>query len=475
MRMQTRRRRVIGIASISAVVTCALLGSTAASPASARTLTGSSGADRLTGGNGKDTLTGGKGNDVLKGGKGNDKLIGGKGRDTLIGGAGNDTLIGGPGVDTILCGAGKDTVYADKSDILKSCSGDTIIRSARSLTTPYNKSIPIPARLQWDANYGYCGETSFIDAGMRLGQYTSQWEARDLIRGSYPQTNKNSQLLLGTSPTGKALAAGAAMRLNVSVLNTSSGQSTPSFLKWVKQQVIAGNTVILGLYNNVNMLDENAPGDSLYDHIVPVVRIGSQQPLTGVNANTYFSSDTITISDNGLFTPGAANVPGNTSNNPTASALYTYQVGAFQKTRSQANQGSSVASLYSLKRAQPNFAASVTGITDTTAGGPVTIPVSLAASVNNEGFQTQNYMSTAPTASPLTLTATVSIPDQNTSYKVYRYTSFGSVPTNGFNAAASQAAQEWTIPAHSGSTWTRDITTDTGTTQVFRAVPVTAP
>lgn len=264
------------------------------------------------------------------------------------------------------------------------------------------------------------------------------------------------------------------MRLNVAVLNTTS-QKSSAYLAWVKQHFVAGDAVIVGLYNNVNILGENSPGDSNYDHIVPVMRVGSQQPLTGSDAANYYSSDTITISDNGLYTPFQTNVPGNTSNNPTASALYTYQFGTFQKTRSQANRGSSASDLYSLRNSPSDFAAAITGISDTTSGGPVTIPVSLTSSLDGEGFQDQEFLHAAPSATSMTLTATVQIPDQSKEYTVYRYTDFGSVPTSGFNAAAGQAAQQWTIPAHSGATWSVPVSTDSGTTQVFRAVPTASP
>lgn len=441
------------------------------------TLSGHAGKDRLSGGAGHDTLNGGAGRDVLLGGKGNDTLKGGTGNDVLKGGPGADVLRGGPGADTITCGSGADTVYADSKDTLRGCSGDTIIRSNNPLTTPYNKSTAIPVRLQWNANYGYCGESSFIGAGMRLGQYTSQWTARNLASGGADQWDQGSQLLLGSAPQGNALTAASAMRLKATAINTTT-QSTASYLAWIKQQVVGGNSVIMGVYNNVNILGESGNGDPDYDHIVPVTGIGSQQPLSGSNASTYYSSDTITISDNGLYTPhpnSEPNVPGNSANNPAGSALYTYEFGKFQKTRSQANSGYSVADLYSVRKTAPNFAASVSGVVDNTEGGPVTVPVSLTASVSNEGFQDEDYMYTAPAASPLTLTATVQIPDQSKTYTLYRYDSFSDVPRLNFNANADRAAQSWTIAPNSGATISKTIATTTGATEVFRAVPTTAP
>lgn len=442
-------------------------------------LNGGAGRDTVSGGAGKDTVTGGVGADTLSGGPGADNVSGGPGPDTVAGGPGADALAGGPGADTITCGPG-DTVYADGSDDLQGCAGATVISAPA-----YFQSSPMGVRLQWNANWGYCGETSFNMAGMLYGQYTSQWTARSVASSITDQTQQTSQLLLGPSPPdGNAVTAADAMQLEIST-NFATGGSTSSFMAWIKQQFLAGDPVILGAYNNVNILGESGSGDPDYDHIVPVMGIGSQQPLSGSNASTYYSTDQITISDNGLFTPhpnSQPDVPGNTPNNPTGSALYTYQFGTWQKNRKQANRGWTVGDLYSVRSSAPDYAVAVTGVTDTSPGGPFTIPVSLSASVDNEGFQDEEYMSSPPAASPMTLTATVSIPDQTQAYNLYLYTDFANVPDGSFNTAATTSpadvAQTWSIPANSGSTYTVTLpstTTTTGGTYVFRAVPTTAP
>ena len=408
---------------------------------------------------------------IVHGGAGRDTIVGGSGNDFLSGGAGGDTIVGGPGRDTIKCGSGgADIVYASAADTLQGCAGDTIVKFS-----PFVASTNIPARLQWNANYGYCGETSLIDAGMALGQYTSQWTARGLA-STGNQWLEGSQLLLGTPPQGNLLVAANAMRLDASAINTDS-QSTSTYLAWIKEHVVAGDTVIMGVYNNVNILGEDAPGDPYYDHIVPVVRVGSQQPLLGTNASRYFANDTITFSDNGLFTPHPntqPNVPGNTPNNPSGSTEFTYEFGTFQKTRAQANKGSSVADLYSIREFAPNFAAAVTSVIDETVGGPVTIPVSLTSSTNNEGFENQTNLYAAPNATPIILTAQVKIPDQSQHYTLYRYDSFDAVPTSDFNTNGANAAQSWNISAGSGPTFSVNVPATSGDTQVFRAVPTTA-
>jgi len=42
-------------------------------------------------------------------------------------------------------------------------------------------SLDLPTQVQWPANFGYCGEISFIVAGLYYGQYLSQYDARALV------------------------------------------------------------------------------------------------------------------------------------------------------------------------------------------------------------------------------------------------------------------------------------------------------
>jgi hypothetical protein len=76
---------------------------------------------------------------------------------------------------------------------------------------------------------------------------------------------------------------------------------------------------------------------------------------------------------------------------------------------------------------------------------------------------------------PMTLTATVSIPDQSVAYNVYRYDDFEDVPASSFNASASRAAESWVVPAGSGAQWVVTIATMSDATVVLRAVPQSAP
>lgn len=437
---------------------------------SADVIKGRPGDDRLRGGSGHDRINGGSGHDVLKGGSGNDVLKGGPGRDVLKGGPGDDVLIGGSGRDVINCGPGTDIVHRGAGDRLRNCAGDTILRDpSTALTRRFNASVDMPARMQWNANHGYCGETSFISAGMVHGQYTSQWIARSSASPGVDQTDPRSQLLLG-DPWGTGqndLVAAGTMKLNATEFGPHS-RSSQQFLAWVKQNVVAGHVVIIGVYENMSVFGET--GDALYDHIVPVVGVGSNKPLTGANASTFFPTDTITFSDNGLFTPNPpSDTPGEQGGNPPGSALYTYQFSQFLNTRKGADRGSND-NYYSLRNTPDNYGAVVTGVVDPT---DVTIPVSLTSNSNSEGRQNEAEMSTQPAATSIELTVTVAIADQSSAYRVYRYDDFADVPTADFNSAANvaKAGQYWTIPANSGSSWSVTVPTLSSQTRVFRAVP----
>lgn len=325
--------------------------------------------------------------------------------------------------------------------------------------TWYERGTPMAPRLQWNVNYGYCGETSFISAGMRFGQYTSQWTARSLASPGVDQWKSSAQLMLGT---GSERRAARAMRLEAKYFDSVRKRSVPQYLTWVKKRFLHGDVVIIGVLNNTKVLNEwpGDKGDPEFDHIVPVFGIGSGSPLSD---RRYHSTDTITISDNGLHNVG-----------PNYPYLYTYEFASFPLTRDQANAiGGPV---YALRDRPPNYATAITGVAD--ADG-VTIPVRLTSNVNGEGTQngtpTNQLMKEEPAGTPMTLTAHVRIHDRSVAYRVYLYDDFAKVPFRNFNAQSARAMASWTIPPNSGARWQVTIDALTSDTRVFRAVPVTAP
>jgi len=326
------------------------------------------------------------------------------------------------------------------------------------LAAPANEyELDEPPRLQWNANSGYCGETSFISAGLYYGQYCSQYTARSIASPGVPQSNPNSQLLLGNND----VSAAAAMRLAATPWEGKKRTPTKDFLAWTKSHILAGHPVVIGVFTNeyrfYGSLSPTA-GDPDYDHIVPVVAVGSDRALEP-NADRYYASDVLTFSDNGLWAP-----------NNSPAYLFSYRFADIQKNRRQANGPRKP--IYSLKDNGRNYGIAITGVADT-AG--VTIPVRVTTSRNDEVPAMVDGSNTAPAAMPLDITATVTIPNQSVSYKVYRYDSFDDVPVADFNAQAGNAVETWTIPANQGPTYQITKSIESDDVVVFRAVPSSAP
>lgn len=309
-------------------------------------------------------------------------------------------------------------------------------------------------RFQWNTNYGYCGEVSFISAGLHFGQYTSQWTVRELLSPGQPQTRASSSLLLGVND-GRAARL---LHLDAVPFDTAHQRSVRSFLTWAKERFLRGNIVIMGVYNNVRTLDEPLPGDPDYDHIVPVFGFGSTRPLVA-RGSGYRATDTLTISDNGLFTVG-----------PNIPYLYTYRFDEFARTRTQANEvGGPV---YSLPRGPGDYGTAVRGPADPT---HVMVPVRLVSSLASEGVENQPRMTKPPAPRPLTLTAHVRVPDNTVPYRVYLYDDFSDVPDQRVNAHAANAIRSWTIPVGQVGDWVMAIRAMSNDTRVFRVVAASAP
>jgi hypothetical protein len=314
-------------------------------------------------------------------------------------------------------------------------------------------ALDLPPRVQWNANYGYCGEMSLISAGLFFGQYCSQYTARALASRGINQASAKSQLLLGVND----LLAARRMRLAAEPFRGRSQKSSADFLLWVENQIRQGHPVIIGLFYNARRFGEVLPGDDEYDHIVlahGVTTATSSEVTTG----DFQADHRLLFLDHGLYTPRGQPVH-----------QFEERFAALLKNRSAANTGE--APVYSLKNTPRNYGLAISGVADP---GRVTIPVRLTPSLNREPTLADGAKF-PPVAQPMEITATVSIPDPSQAYRLYRYDDFREVPTSGFNARASKAAQSWTIPPGTGRTFSVTYSSDTSATVVFRAVPVSAP
>ena len=322
--------------------------------------------------------------------------------------------------------------------------------------TTYTAGSRLPPRIQWNANYGYCGETAFVSAGLYYGQYISQYDARAIASKNTRQSLESSQLLLGVND----VAAAKAMHLNATAFNTAKQPTSRAFLTWVKSNVVAGSPVVIGVFANQSRFYGTAnlnAGDTEYDHIVTVTGITSTRSLTG--PTTYYADDVLTFNDGGLWT-GTNGQPQN---------AFSYPFGTFATTRQRAN--AKTGAVYSLKSGA-DYGIAITGIIDLNRD---TVPVRLTTSVNAETPTMVDGSNTRPAAKPVTLTITVSSLKPGTTYNLYRYSSMANVPDSTFNANAAKAAQKWTITIPSGSTYTMTQTINSNEIAVYRAVPAGAP
>ncbi len=322
--------------------------------------------------------------------------------------------------------------------------------------TTYTAGSRLPPRIQWNANYGYCGETAFVSAGLYYGQYISQYDARAIASKNTRQSLESSQLLLGVND----VAAAKAMHLNATAFNTAKQPTSRAFLTWVKSNVVAGSPVVIGVFANQSRFYGTAnlnAGDTEYDHIVTVTGITSTRSLTG--PTIYYADDVLTFNDGGLWT-GTNGQPQNS---------FSYPFGTFATTRQRAN--SRTGAVYSLKNGA-DYGIAITGIIDLNRD---TVPVRLTTSVNAETPTMVDGSNTRPAPKPVTLTITVSSLKPGTTYNLYRYSSMANVPDSTFNANAAKAAQKWTITIPSGSTYTMTQTINSNEIAVYRAVPAGAP
>jgi hypothetical protein len=313
----------------------------------------------------------------------------------------------------------------------------------------------IPPRLQWNENFGYCGEVSFISAGLYYGQYMSQYTARAVASQNTPQYLQKSQLMLGKNDQ----YAAARMHLNAIEWNTDNEQNTPQFLAWVKANVLKGYPVAIGVYTNeyffYGKTNANA-GDSEFDHIVQVFGIGSNHPFS---QSGYYTDDVIYFSDNGLWDPGAS-----------PPYIFSYPFALFQASRKQANCKNG--EIYSLSNDGSNYGIAITGVIDVNGD---TLPVRLETNFNDEKPEIKEGTNIQPVPMPLTLTITVSNLEPHVQYNLYRYHDLNSVPHSFFNAQAGNAYEHWPIQIDVGTTFVMTENIQSNEVAVYRAVKATAP
>ena len=332
---------------------------------------------------------------------------------------------------------------------LAGCSGPANVSAVPPVPAAAAKNpsvrIDVPPRFQWKANFGYCGETSLISAGLYYGQYASQYTVRALASHGMPQYLRKSQLLLGVN----AKRAAVLMHLVPIVWDTARERDDAEFLRWAGRNLQSGYPVTIGVYlNHYQFYSSTNPyaGDAVYDHIVPVIAV---------------TANTITFSDNGLWGPQSpARVP----------YSFTYRRDRFVRDRREAN--APAAPVYSLPAGGANYGIAIAGVADRL---HETLPVRVATNLNYEFPAMKNDSNVRPRPMPLTLTVTVSGLHRGTDYTLYRYDSFSSVPDERFNAHAARAGKRWPIRISSGSTYVVHERILSDRMAIYRAVANSSP
>ena len=185
----------------------------------------------------------------------------------------------------------------------------------------FSFSLDMPLRIMWEANLGYCGEMSTANVGLIYGQYFSQYDVRQIATGA-----QSAEYVVDGKIDVKTAKA---LRL-ASFEFDSSTYDTQAYLVWVKQQVMKGYPVTIGVYmNQLLFYGTNSDEDPEYDHIVSVTKI-----LSNYNDNLYHSTDVIFFDDHALWSDTAHNT---NIDPPNPQFIFNYTFGNFQKTRAQAD------------------------------------------------------------------------------------------------------------------------------------------
>lgn len=313
------------------------------------------------------------------------------------------------------------------------------------------QSNDIASRLQWMNNSGYCGEVALICAGLYYGQYVSQYDLRALVTDDQTQ----GSLLLGENDN----LAAKKLHLQHEAWNTDDEQNTDQFLIWLKQKIVNGNPVAIGVYANQYLFygtTDPKAGDPDYDHIVSVMNLTTNHPL---DDPTYYGDDQVGFSDNGLW-----------ENQNTPVYYFIYAFDPFQATREEANDPSGP--IYSISSEANNYGIAITGVADKNGD---TLPVRVATDFNFENPEIVDQSTIRPQPMPLNLTITVSNVEPHVPYVIYRYNKLDAVPESDFNAHASQASEQHPFQIASGSTYAVTEMIQSDEIAVYRCVKASAP
>ncbi len=290
-----------------------------------------------------------------------------------------------------------------------------LLLSSIAVSSQVSRHLNIPARLQWDNDGGYCGETSIQMIGLYYGNYISQNMCREIAGGEVLIGNDNAEVALDK------------MAFNIEVWDyTKPAPQYQNYLVWLKKQLAKAHPVIIAVYVNGETNTE-------YDHIIPAIG------FTSVDTTTFISTDELIY--NTCYDPSSVN--------------RTFQ--SIWDNRSMMGNGASFT--YCIPQ-NIDYACAVTGIKD---DEHVTKPVQLSI---NRWDEPNVSIGEAPES----ITATIKIDSLTAgeNYALLRYNVFALIPSSHFNAAGAYSTQYFTATG-TQQTFTESLMSNTSA--FYRCVP----
>ncbi len=337
---------------------------------------------------------------------------------------------------------------------------------------PDNKYPIIPFRTiaqkqQWNTNFGYCGETSFIAAAMFNGMYMSQYDLRKYISISGTQSNQEDQLLLGEPNEIKAanIFKFTYERWSDSTMYKNS-TSTSTFINWANQYTSTNIPVVSAVYLKSTLIEDGEDANDEYDHIISLVEC---------NPNT------IKLCDN--FLTKSPESTERTFNLTPDTIIYTYQLPTFIRNRDDALDSSSV---YSLPLSDSttgivNYGIALTGIVSSE---PKLIRIQITTSDYEINEMEEGENEPRPIPNTMHLVLHLYNLNPNETYYLYRYMLPELVPTSHFNSSYTNYVSNTNSNKISRTTlnypsFSMDrqlsVTIQSNEIALYRCVPSTAP
>ncbi|CAF1621171.1 unnamed protein product [Rotaria magnacalcarata] len=262
-------------------------------------------------------------------------------------------------------------------------------KKVETVTQQRTVLLDIPARLQWENDHGYCGETAIQSFGLYYGAWISQKLVRDINKGEYLLQKLSVDDHRNPTHTLTALH----FTYNEWDWESSAQPQFYDFCRWIKRSIIQGHPAMFGAYLSY-MQEED------YDHIMPAIGVRFQ------DEHEYNPEDVLFYYN--LFREKLIE-----------RTMSKDDLAATRKTcRKHCGEGGSLP-------LNIDYGIAVTGIADE---NQITLPVRLSVSAWNEPNLHPAYAET-----PIEMDGIVTIRDLvvDKPYVLLRYSSYGHIPTKG--------------------------------------------